>query len=418
MSSEGLVVDKVVEHFSEPRFSRYTVKTEHQIQIGSRTGFADVVLLDDKGDSVVIVECKGIGHENNGVAQLKSYLSAADTAFGVFANSTSPDEWKCYENAGANRFTEITPTQFEARILRTGMIGKIINFLRKIFGPRKPSTPTDSPVKGALRDRQYVTYDYNIGGVPIVQNEHVVPGAADPSLDGKAYYSEQNGFNWASYQLGLVSCIPSHVHRIVHDDQLSNVPDRNSIEDEVTKRNERIMELGSRKDNLEQTNNERNKELRDRRSILKKAVIMANGPTEVELEFPNNDEGADVTLLKRKWYHFLMWILPTVLGMYLFVFYASAVDKAFFLNEEAIRKTVETGQYTGIQDIVNPDAIYDALTGKLNLFVLFFPILFIGLAKLFDYVVEFTGQWWSYGRGRRAFFSDSSGILGNRYFCF
>ena len=98
MSSEDLVKQKVYEYFAEPRWNRYTVKREHPISFGSKTGVADVVLLDSKRQLAAIVECKGIGYENGGIDQLKSYLSASDAPLGVFANSLDPDDWVCYEN--------------------------------------------------------------------------------------------------------------------------------------------------------------------------------------------------------------------------------------------------------------------------------------------------------------------------------
>ena len=57
-----------------------------QIQFGSRNGSADVVLGDGNGGFAAIAECKGAGYEGHGIEQLKSYLSATDTRFGIFAN--------------------------------------------------------------------------------------------------------------------------------------------------------------------------------------------------------------------------------------------------------------------------------------------------------------------------------------------
>ena len=48
---------------------------------------------------------------------LKSYLSATDTQFGIFANSIDPVDWKFYENLRQNQFKEITRDQFEARVV-------------------------------------------------------------------------------------------------------------------------------------------------------------------------------------------------------------------------------------------------------------------------------------------------------------
>ena len=67
---------------------------------------ADIVLVDEKQNYTAIVECKRIGVQADGIAQLKSYLCATDTPLGIFANSTEPDDWKFFENLGRNRFKD------------------------------------------------------------------------------------------------------------------------------------------------------------------------------------------------------------------------------------------------------------------------------------------------------------------------
>ena len=56
---------------------------------------------------IVIAECKAVGKRGNGIEQLKAYLAATDTRFGIFAASLDPDEWKYYENLGQNKFETI-----------------------------------------------------------------------------------------------------------------------------------------------------------------------------------------------------------------------------------------------------------------------------------------------------------------------
>ena len=95
----------------------YTVKTEHQIQFGSKKGFADVVLFAGRC-LVAIVECKGLGKTGEGIEQLQSYLCASQARLGVFANSVSPNEWTYLLKSPTNEFTEINALSFHFRVRR------------------------------------------------------------------------------------------------------------------------------------------------------------------------------------------------------------------------------------------------------------------------------------------------------------
>ena len=116
---EAIIVEAVVRYFSKPAFSQFYIQTEHKIQMGVDNRRADIVLLDSSENCIAMAECKRAGVEGSGIDQLKSYLCATDTQFGVFANSTDPSNWAFYENLRRNRFKEITCDQF-----KTGLIGE------------------------------------------------------------------------------------------------------------------------------------------------------------------------------------------------------------------------------------------------------------------------------------------------------
>ena len=119
-ASEGEVEKSVIDYLSSLRQGvtrqRFSVKPQYTIQIGSRQGCPDVVLIDDKGYLAAIVECKRSGRTGTGVEQLKSYLCATDTQFGIFANSTKPESWIFYENLRRNRFEKISLDRFEKEV--------------------------------------------------------------------------------------------------------------------------------------------------------------------------------------------------------------------------------------------------------------------------------------------------------------
>ncbi len=104
MSHED-VREAVITFFTQDGF---TVKNECNIQFGTRNGTVDVVVMTSQGHWVAIIECKNgrIGKTKEGVDQLKSYLSATDTRFGILAFSDKPHEWTYYENLRSNVIME------------------------------------------------------------------------------------------------------------------------------------------------------------------------------------------------------------------------------------------------------------------------------------------------------------------------
>ena len=93
MKPEDKVVKEVIAYFSEPKFSEFSIITECQIQMGVDNRRADIVLRDTDGNFTAIAECKSPGGASYGIPQLKSYLSATDTPFGVFAPQIDRDSW-------------------------------------------------------------------------------------------------------------------------------------------------------------------------------------------------------------------------------------------------------------------------------------------------------------------------------------
>lgn len=118
MKPEDKVVEEVIAYFSEPKFSEFSIITECEIQMGTDNRAADVVLRDADGNFIAIAECKSPGGANYGIAQLKSYLSATDTSFGIFAPRIQRDSWVFYENLRHNRFQQIGLADFEKEVLK------------------------------------------------------------------------------------------------------------------------------------------------------------------------------------------------------------------------------------------------------------------------------------------------------------
>ena len=115
---EAIVVEAAVNYFSH-KLRDFFIETELEIQMGTAKRRADIVFVDGEENNVAIVECKRIGVQEDGIAQLKSYLCATDTLFDVFANSTEPNDWEFFENLGRNRFKNITSDLFWENIRDT-----------------------------------------------------------------------------------------------------------------------------------------------------------------------------------------------------------------------------------------------------------------------------------------------------------
>ena len=97
--------------------NRFSPQKARQIQMGSDNREADVALVDENGSFAAIAECKGARYVGHGIEQLKSYLSATDTRFGIFANKVDCSQWKFYENRGRNRFVQIDCSEFKAGVV-------------------------------------------------------------------------------------------------------------------------------------------------------------------------------------------------------------------------------------------------------------------------------------------------------------
>ncbi len=121
--SEVIVENAVVEYF-KTKFGKLTIELQREIQMGSYTGRADVVLLDEKKKLVVIAECKRSGYIGSGVEQLQSYLSGTETRFGLFANSEQPDAWAFYQRHGQNEFKQISRSEFEKGVIGNSTTAK------------------------------------------------------------------------------------------------------------------------------------------------------------------------------------------------------------------------------------------------------------------------------------------------------
>ena len=113
------MVKQAVETYFTDRFPQFSVSQECPVQFGTKNGIADVVLHQpvktEKGYFVAIAECKKLPLpilRGKAKAQLKSYMSATHTQFGVLAVGTDPQNWEFCENKFNNWFVSIDRETF------------------------------------------------------------------------------------------------------------------------------------------------------------------------------------------------------------------------------------------------------------------------------------------------------------------
>ena len=117
------IIEQEARRYFTNRFPQFSVSQQCEIQFGTKFGIADIVLHQpigrEKGRFVAIAECKRwplpILHEK-ARAQLKSYMSATNTPYGVLTIGTDPGNWVFCENKYNNYFIEISKEDFERGI--------------------------------------------------------------------------------------------------------------------------------------------------------------------------------------------------------------------------------------------------------------------------------------------------------------
>ncbi len=393
------------------------------------------------------------------------------------------------ENLDTEKQDEMRPEAFRDK---KNLITRVSNFFKQFLRPNtksddSPKIKSDNRVPTETVERGSKSVDltppanppkpnlnYIIKDRPL-QNEYR-ENAVEPSLNGKPYYSEENGFYWAANHQGIVECLPQHIKRIIHNEELEIASTRdqleqelNALDEEIVKLEEqkgeceqeikgRFQELAEKKEELaglevqlktlsinrlepiategmsedsnpeflntatvenipdnpltkrfeeeindlhqekaqiEQAIEEKNQALADSKEELAGLEVELQGPTEAELKSITLGTSAhDPTSTKHRasGISIITAIISTIfcvfLATYLFFFYASAVDKAFFLNTEAIQAQLAQGTYAGVNDVVNPRALFKAFQGEWNLFVVMFPFVFLAFAIVLDYFWE------------------------------
>lgn len=150
---EDRIANAVYAYFYALGGNGFSPEKEREIQIGLDNRKADVVLVDGNGSFAAVAECKGAGFVGHGKRQMKSYLSASNSPFGIFANRADPRKWKFYKNLGKNKFDEVKYDQFKEGIKElTGCaLQSVHSQIQKLESEKKQLEKTKQDMKDQLK---------------------------------------------------------------------------------------------------------------------------------------------------------------------------------------------------------------------------------------------------------------------------
>ena len=469
MTPEGIVVAAVEEYFSQSKFQKLSIKKEYTVQMGADKRRADVVLVDSKGNLAAIAECKQEGVNGNGIDQLKSYLSATATTWGIFANSKDDNEWKFYQNLGRNQFREIARFKFEKRVVKNGtnLLTRVSDSLTRFFQPEPSEQEPEDSSNGETpnidlhensmpdtnSDKDNVTIRPSIGGRIFVNNDHqnevnsTLENEVHPTPNETLYYGADDGFASAAKARGITKALRGHIDIIVRSADLEITPSPEQLQTEInqliekredlendkqdqerkiremkeelakkevhlagleikseasandetpfSKTLQRIQEemntLQAKRDKLEEKIGINSRELEVKEEERAGLQVELEAPTQIELNPPAVENESQIPSQQGFSPH--QWILASfatlaLLGLlfYLFIFYASAGDKAFTAGSGTVKQS--------LNEIVNPFAFFQAFEkGQTNWFILTFPFIFIVLALVTHLCWEHKEIW-------------------------
>ena len=112
---DTIVVEAVLRYFNDPKFEKFSI-TQEGIT-GPDRYRADVLLYDEEGQLVVIVECKVNEHiARRTIVQFKEYFRHSDARFGLLTAGTDISKWTFFRILG-DEITEINRSQFEEELV-------------------------------------------------------------------------------------------------------------------------------------------------------------------------------------------------------------------------------------------------------------------------------------------------------------
>ena len=291
-------------------------------------------------------------------------------------------------------------------------VGKAITLLNELN--KKNFTPVEQPVSRNYRE---VSKPEKLQELHKVSSNNSMPKLG---INGKPYYSEENGFDKARNVDGMAALIQDHVTIIIDNEELELQASHEHLEDEIDELRNEINILEENKNKIEETIktdqddiaettrslaalesiDEQQTTVHQKTEELDKLQVKQSG-LEAELKkFPPNEE--DTPKRRQLRLYPLLCIFSIILSLALYFFYVSALDKGFFSSIDINALNAES--LSSLNELFDPGAFSRAIEKK-NIWLLLFPIFPLGLALVIHPFWSSMEKHWGAGQKNIAFFS-------------
>ena len=213
-------------------------------------------------------------------------------------------------------------------------------------------------------------------------------------MNGKPYYSPENGFQEAVNANGIIASIRNHVTIIIDNEELEIRASQEHFESKIDELRGEIGELETSKEVVEGNIKADQDSIVDNQQLLSELKAIDNLETRVsEKVEASNKQQVKLAELKADLEKFPTeegtskhWKLPlypifavfcVILSLALYFFYVSALDKAFFSNIDM--DSTDMGSYARLNEIFDPTAVFKTFK-QLNFWLFVAPFFPLALA--------------------------------------
>lgn len=263
---------------------------------------------------------------------------------------------------------------------------KLLDKLGKEYAPvQLPRIIEEEPVKPGLGINKLLVEPIKVSG-----NDYPVK----LGMNGKPYYSSDNGFHEAVNARGMPAAIRSHVTIIIDNEELEIRASHEHLESQIDKLYSDVEQLEIDKEEVEKTVVAKQENIAEKQQALSelKAIddleltirekIEESNSQQVKLveleaelkKFPPDDGTSKHRQLRL---YPVFGIFCVILSLALYFFYVSALDKGFFSSIDL--ENTDMTSYASLNELFDSTAFFRAIR-KVNLWLLLFPIFPLGLA--------------------------------------
>lgn len=203
--------------------------------------------------------------------------------------------------------------------------------------------------------------------------------------NGDSYHSEENGYFMASTVNGLPDAVEEHVEIIIHNAECDMQHDYEQAERQINQFNEEIHYWTQKKEQNENSSEEKNGRLSTRTTIKelrestdeKTTKRNAKEVRKAELEADLGVDDLNAQPKRRSFLFPLYGFFCVILSLALYFFYISGIDKGFF--SQSVTEDTELESYDRLNEIFDPAAVFITFQ-EMNVWLIVFPIFPLALA--------------------------------------